>query len=409
MQKFGKTMRRKCHGVFFTNGHVLVNAEKMSKSKGNFLSLRHCCAEYGADATRFACADAGDSMEDANFSIDTANMGILRLTTEEEWIVSMLKEETSAGVSIPLRASTSPPTFADKVFLNHMNQLIALTGEHFSAMQWRDGLQTCFFEYLLARDTYRDACTKSGTPMRRDILMRYLETHLIMLSPITPHFCQHMWANVLSREGLVMDATWPVVTAPVDPSLVRAGQFLTATMRQCRESLLPKKTKKKATVPVVVPTHARVYLAESFSPVYQKIASFVAGLYALDSAGNPTFPEDVMVQLKTFILADAELAPQLKFVMKNASFIKMDALVRGTEAFELRMPFDQAEVLELNHVYLLKSLGLHDVQVFTLNDTFDESTHAGFELLDMKKVREATPGKPYIYMHAAPAPITPEA
>ena len=54
---------------FFTNGHVLVDNVKMSKSLGNFLTLDHCIKSWGADATRLALADAGDSLEDANLRL----------------------------------------------------------------------------------------------------------------------------------------------------------------------------------------------------------------------------------------------------------------------------------------------------------------------------------------------------
>lgn len=37
---------------YFTNGHVQVDAEKMSKSKGNFLMMDDCVKRFGADATR---------------------------------------------------------------------------------------------------------------------------------------------------------------------------------------------------------------------------------------------------------------------------------------------------------------------------------------------------------------------
>ena len=50
--------------AYYTNGHVLVDAEKMSKSKGNFLMMNDTVNKFTADATRFACADAGDSIED---------------------------------------------------------------------------------------------------------------------------------------------------------------------------------------------------------------------------------------------------------------------------------------------------------------------------------------------------------
>lgn len=72
---------------FYCNGFLLVDGEKMSKSKGNFFSIKDCIEKWGADATRFGCADAGDSLEDSNFVINTANAAILRLITEEEYLL----------------------------------------------------------------------------------------------------------------------------------------------------------------------------------------------------------------------------------------------------------------------------------------------------------------------------------
>lgn len=79
--------------AFFCNGHVQLNNEKMSKSTGNFLTVDDAIKQFGADATRFACADAGDSLDDANFAIATANAAILSLTTEEDFIQSVMSGE----------------------------------------------------------------------------------------------------------------------------------------------------------------------------------------------------------------------------------------------------------------------------------------------------------------------------
>ncbi len=58
---------------FFCNGY------KMSKSKGNFMTVRDCIDKYGVDSTRVALADAGDTLDDANFDQLVANSAILRL------------------------------------------------------------------------------------------------------------------------------------------------------------------------------------------------------------------------------------------------------------------------------------------------------------------------------------------
>lgn len=46
---------------YFLNGYILVNGEKMSKEKGNFYTINDMMQKYGADSTRFALAEAGDS------------------------------------------------------------------------------------------------------------------------------------------------------------------------------------------------------------------------------------------------------------------------------------------------------------------------------------------------------------
>jgi len=61
-----------------TNGHLMLNGKKMSKSTGNPLTLKEAIGKFGADATRLSLADAGDGMEDANFEEKTANANILR-------------------------------------------------------------------------------------------------------------------------------------------------------------------------------------------------------------------------------------------------------------------------------------------------------------------------------------------
>ncbi len=61
--------------------------------------------EYGADAMRWALADAGDGQDDANFETTTANAAILRLTKELAWIEEVLAPNSGEPGSPP------PPPF----------------------------------------------------------------------------------------------------------------------------------------------------------------------------------------------------------------------------------------------------------------------------------------------------------
>ena len=53
----------------FCNGWVMVNGEKMSKSKGNFFTLEDFGNTYSCDASRIAFANAGDTLDNANIEL----------------------------------------------------------------------------------------------------------------------------------------------------------------------------------------------------------------------------------------------------------------------------------------------------------------------------------------------------
>lgn len=68
----------------------MLNSAKMSKSDGNFLTLSESIDKFSADGMRLTLADAGDSVEDANFVESTADAAILRLYTFIEWVKEIL-------------------------------------------------------------------------------------------------------------------------------------------------------------------------------------------------------------------------------------------------------------------------------------------------------------------------------
>lgn len=80
----------------------------MSKSEGNFLTLSEAVDKFSADGMRLSLADAGDSIEDANFVEAMADAAILRLYNFIEWVKEVLKSDTLRTDSLE--------TFSDKVF-----------------------------------------------------------------------------------------------------------------------------------------------------------------------------------------------------------------------------------------------------------------------------------------------------
>lgn len=57
------------------------------------MTLGQCIKKFGADATRLALADAGDTLDDANFDEKVANAAIMKLFVLEQWIEKNFTKE----------------------------------------------------------------------------------------------------------------------------------------------------------------------------------------------------------------------------------------------------------------------------------------------------------------------------
>ena len=91
---------------------TIIFSFQMSKSEGNFLTLTDAIAKFSADGMRLSLADAGDTVEDANFVEEMADAGLLRLYNLIEWVKEMLVE---CGTM-----RTGPmDSFTDKVFIRY--------------------------------------------------------------------------------------------------------------------------------------------------------------------------------------------------------------------------------------------------------------------------------------------------
>lgn len=85
------------------------------------MTLSQAIEKFSADGMRLALADAGDSVEDANFAENVAEAGILRLFTFVEWVKEVLSSNAL------MRVDADIVTFHDVVFESEMNKLVAET------------------------------------------------------------------------------------------------------------------------------------------------------------------------------------------------------------------------------------------------------------------------------------------
>jgi leucyl-tRNA synthetase len=198
-----------------TNGHLKLNGEKMSKQTGNFLTLKECTFKYSADAMRLVLAEAGDSNEDANFNESDADKRILWLTTELNWVESIISGAASAAtINGPVER------LVDRIFENKIRKCVNAATAAYEAANYNKAVVAGFFEMQLARDEYRTLL--SDRPYHKDLILLFIRCQTLLLAPITPHLCEHLW-HIMGNSGSVTSATWPVLP-PMDLTLDRMAR-----------------------------------------------------------------------------------------------------------------------------------------------------------------------------------------
>ncbi|XP_055284704.1 leucine--tRNA ligase, cytoplasmic isoform X1 [Moschus berezovskii] len=351
------------------NGHLLLNSEKMSKSTGNFLTLSQAVDKYSADGMRLALADAGDTVEDANFVEAMADAGILRLYTWVEWVKEMVANWDS------LRSGPAN-TFNDKVFASEMNAGIIKTDQNYEKMMFKEALKTGFFEFQAAKDKYRELAIEG---MHRDLVFRFIEVQTLLLAPFCPHLCEHIW-TLLGKPDSIMNASWPLA-GPVDESLIRSSQYLMEVAHDLRLRLknymMPAKGKKTDKQPPEKPSHCTIYVAKNY-PSWQHITLSVLRNHFENNSGK--LPDNKVIAGELGSLP--ELKKYMKKVMPFVAMIKENLEKMGPRVLDLQLEFDEQAVLMENIVYLTNSLELEHVEVKFASEAED-------------KVREdCCPGKP---------------
>lgn len=296
----------------------------------------------------------GDLLDDANFARDTVNAAILQLYVEEEWIRSVLQDKKDGKLRKSGDDVSTAGQYMDQAFENKVTRLVMGAHEHFTKMTFRDGLQFCWYGMIIARDQYRDWAKVTGNLMREDLLLSFIESWAVILSPVCPHWCEHLW-ELLGKPGFVVNARWPEFAKPYNTILGRSYDFLQVSMRIFRLTVLKSKKGEKK---------AFAYIADR----YTEWQSRILVLMQQQAVNGNSLPANIMEVLKEKVMVDPVLKPFMKDCLKFAAYVRDDFKDRGAEALELTLPYDQKAVLLDNLDYVLKSVGLEELSIFNLSE-----------------------------------------
>ncbi|HQI82106.1 MAG TPA: leucine--tRNA ligase, partial [Deltaproteobacteria bacterium] len=180
-----------------TQGMVIKDGAKMSKSKGNVVDPEEMINRYGADATRLFTLFAAPPEKDMDWS-DQGIDGTYRFLTRL-WRLAMDIRDlpgTSAISTVP--ASMEP-------VMRKTHQTIRKVTED---VDKRFRFNTAIAAMMeLVNDLYKAKETVQGQD--EAAVLKYAVEHLlIMLSPFVPHIADELW-EAMGRQGRLFEHPWP--------------------------------------------------------------------------------------------------------------------------------------------------------------------------------------------------------
>jgi leucyl-tRNA synthetase len=182
----------------FTQGMVIKDGAKMSKSLGNVVSPDDMIAKFGADSVRMYSLFAAPPDRDLDWQEDGVS-GVNRFLGRAYRFVTR-----NANC-----ADTQPSGTADRAILRKLHQTISKITSDFDT-RWHFNTSIAALMELL-NDLYASEAGLS-CPVRRELA----EKLALMLAPFAPYLAQDLWAT-LGRSGPIFRENWPAF----DPELAK--------------------------------------------------------------------------------------------------------------------------------------------------------------------------------------------
>ena len=197
----------------FTQGMVIKDGAKMSKSLGNVVSPDEMVARYGADAARLYSLFAAPPDRDLDWQ-DTGIEGIQRFLGRVYRYVMRNAKPDSGDWRQPAPGSLSPEA---RQIQRKLHQTIKRVTDDFKG-RWH--FNTCIAAIMeLVNELYAAEEAAAGNPAAAvplSLLAEVQRSLVLLLAPFAPYLAHELWETLGERSSLLR-ASWP----KYDPALAK--------------------------------------------------------------------------------------------------------------------------------------------------------------------------------------------
>jgi leucyl-tRNA synthetase len=237
------------------NGMIQVEGEKMSKTKGNFITWKAALGKYGADAFRLALTLTADGMDDADWRERNAEDARVKV----ESVVPFVRKSLKSSVK---REKDS----LDSWLLSSMNRRISSVTKSLDEMKVRRASAAAFLEIW---NDIRWYIHRSKRP-NRQTLSDCFDAWVRLIASFTPFMAEELH-HELGGKGLVSQADWPSLKDfPIDEEVELAEIAIGRVLEDARNVLKVVKGPRSMLNVYVASDASRVYFLELVSAKQKK-------------------------------------------------------------------------------------------------------------------------------------------
>jgi leucyl-tRNA synthetase len=187
-----------------TQGMVLMDGSKMSKSKGNVVDPTAMIERYGADTVRLFCLFAAPPERDFEWS-ETGIDGSFRFVNRIWRLIEELEGDLITAEPCSSTADDCTCKEAKGIRLKE-HETVKKAGDD---IEQRFQFNTAIAAVMeLVNEIYLAKDALKGDEKGRKVLSSAISTVINLMSPFTPHLCEEIWEQLGHTERLV-HASWP--------------------------------------------------------------------------------------------------------------------------------------------------------------------------------------------------------
>ncbi len=195
-----------------TQGLVLNQGIKMSKSKGNVVDPKALIERYGADTVRLFVMFASppeQSMEWSDSGVEGAHRFLKRLWAFSYEHSAEIRKANLAQATESMAINWEEAKPELRGLMRQIYEVLEQAKYDYERQQYNTVVSGCMkILNLLYEVRGENPDTEGPQQARRYLLWKGISLILRLLAPITPHLTHQLWID-LHYKGLIIDASWP--------------------------------------------------------------------------------------------------------------------------------------------------------------------------------------------------------